>query len=333
MEQQEQHLPWSEHPDLAVPDHILEGVERGTLSSEFTGLHVNLSVQRLPSGHATHFRVHLGEPLLKVYEKAADALHERLLPPPPAAPLDLLRYRVKDGEWRVPTHTLETPLWEALADGMTRHLGIEYQLIIRINAKWGVAPSEHMTPRELLTAFGFDPAQFSLYRHDGRDPLPPDTPIHLHRGEHFEAQKDGRYGGTSSPSVVVRGLQRIEDDVEQMRLSGEAVELISHGQQRFVQAIISIPCPPWSAATAKILVAVPANYPTGGLDAFYVDPAITVNGTIHRAQAVEPLPGQKWNLISWHYSAKRPWNPRLDDLQSHIAHCKGFFLERGVVAE
>ena len=38
---------------------------------------------------------------------------------------------------------------------------------------------------------------------------------------------------------------------------------------------------------------------------------------------LQPLPGRQWNLISWHYSAKRPWNPRLDDLQSHIAHCRG----------
>jgi hypothetical protein len=332
-QQQEQHLQWSEHPDLVVPDHILKGAECGTLSAEFTDLHVSLSVQKLPSGHATHFHAHLGDPLLRVYEKAAEALHELLLPPAPSPPLDLLRYRSREGEWRPPLSSLETPLWEALADGMTRHLGIDYQLIVRINTKWGVAPSPQMTPRELLTAFGFDPAQFSLYRHDSSEPLPPDTPLHLQRGEHFEAQKDGRYGGTASPSVISRGLQRIEDDVEHMKLSGETVNLVSDGQQRFVEATVSIPSPPWSAPSAQILIAVPANYPSGGLDAFYVDPVVNINGAIHRAQAAGPLLGRKWNLISWHYSSKRPWNPRVDDLQSHIAHCKGFFLQRGVVVE
>jgi hypothetical protein len=64
-----------------------------------------------------------------------------------------------------------------------------------------------------------------------------------------------------------------------------------------------------------------------------VDPVVNINGAIHRAQAAGPLLGRKWNLISWHYSSKRPWNPRVDDLQSHIAHCKGFFLQRGVVVE
>lgn len=331
--EQQQNSQWSEHPDLIVPDHILKGAEQGTLSAEFTGLHVSLSVQKLPSGHTTHFHAHLGDSLLRVYEKAADELHEPLLPPAPAAPLDLLRYRTRGGEWHPPLSSLETPLWEAMADGMTRHLGIDYQLIIRINAKWDIAPDQQMTPRALLTVFGFDPAQFSLYRHDSSEPLPPDTSLHLHRGECFEAQKDGRYGGTTSPSVAPRGLQRIEDDVEQMKLSGAAVRLISNGQQRFVEATIPILSPPWSAPSTKILIAIPANYPTGGLDAFYVDPAITINGTIHRAQSAEPLPGMKWNLISWHYSSKHPWNPRADDLQSHVEHCRGFFLERGVVAE
>jgi hypothetical protein len=333
MEQQEQHFEWSEHPDLAVPGHILEGAERGTLSSEFTGLHVSLSIQRLPSGHATHFHSHLGDTLLRVYEKAAEALHEPLLPPKPHMPLDLLRYRTKHHEWHAPTSCLDTPLWEALAEGMTRHLGIDYQLIVRVNAKWGIASSPHTTPRALLTEFGFDAAQFSLYRHDGSEPLPPDVPLHLRRGERFEAQKDGRYGGTASPSLVPRGLQTIEDDIELLKLNGEPLSLLSHGQQRFVEVLIPIPSPPWSSSSARILIAVPSNYPAGGLDAFYVAPGITINGTIDRAQPAQPLPGKQWNLISWHYSAKRPWNPRLDDLQSHIAHCRGFFLRRGVVAE
>jgi hypothetical protein len=52
---------------------------------------------------------------------------------------------------------------------MSRDLEIEYSLIIRINAKWGVATSERMTPTELLAEFGCDPAQFSLYKHDSSD--------------------------------------------------------------------------------------------------------------------------------------------------------------------
>jgi Prokaryotic E2 family E len=332
-QQQEQHLSWSESPDHPVPEHIIGRAQCGTLSDEFTSLHVSLSVRRLPSGHATHFHAHLGDTLLRVYEKAAEALQERLLPPAPAIPFDLLFFHTHDGEWRATTANLEEPLWEALAGGMTRHLGIDYRLIVRINAKWGVVTSERLTPKQLLAELEFDPAQFSLYRHDSDVPLPPDAPLHVRRGEHFEAQKDGRYGGTASPPVIARGLQRIEYDVEQMRQAGESLRLLSEGGQRYVEIAISIPAPPWSASSALILIAVPANYPIGGLDAFYLDPDITIRGTVHRAQAAGPLLGKKWNLISWHYSVARPWNPRIDDFQSHVAHCKGFFLERGVVSQ
>src|ERR1039458_7654724 len=162
--QTEQQVQWSEHPDHLVPGHILEGAKCGTLSDEFTSLHVSLSVRRLPSGHATHFHARLGDSLIRVYEEAAEALQEKLLPPQPTLPLDLLLFQPRDGEWRPPVTSLEAPLWEALAEGMSRHLGIEYRLIVRINAKWGVATSERMTPRGLLAEFGFDPAQFQIGR-------------------------------------------------------------------------------------------------------------------------------------------------------------------------
>jgi hypothetical protein len=324
---------WASSVEHGLPETVIASAQSGSMSPEFTSLHVSMSARRLPAGHATHFHAHLGDTLLRVYEKAAKALGEQLLPQPPAAPLDSLLFRACDGEWRPPVVALDTPLWEALAEGMTRHLGIDYRLVVRINAKWGVATSEQLTPRQLLVEFGFDPAQFSLYRCDSSQLLPPDTPLHLRRGEHFEAQKDGRYGGTMSPSTAVRGLQRIEDDVDQLQEAGESVRLLSDGSQRYVEITIAIPAPPWSASSALILIAVPANYPTGGLDAFYLDPSITIRGSIHRAQAAGPILSRGWNLISWHYPAARPWNPRVDDLQSHVAHCKGFFLERGVVSQ
>jgi hypothetical protein len=324
---------WADSLEHGVPETVIASAQTGCLSPEFTSLDVRMSVRRLPDGEASHFHARLGDTLLRVYEEAAKALREPLLPPPPGLPLDVLLFRARDGEWRPPVTNLDVPLWEALAEGMTRHLGIDYKLIVRINVKWGVAPRERMTPRELLVKFGFDPTQFTLYKRDSKDPLPPDTPISLHRGEHFEAQKNGHYGDATCSATLVRGLQRIEDDVEMLRSSGEPVQLVSEGAQRYVEATIAVPSPPWSGASARILIAIPANYPAGGLDAFYVDPAVTMRGAIHRAQAVGPLLGRRWNLISWHYANGKQWNPRVDDLQSHLAHCRGFFLERGVVAQ
>ena len=101
---------------------------------------------------------------------------------------------------------LEKPLWIAIVDGCSRHFAIEYRLIVQINTRWGVAPSDHATPRELLMSFGLNPAEYSLYAIDGKDPLPPDTPLNLRRGERFEAQKDGRYG---APATTANGLRRL----------------------------------------------------------------------------------------------------------------------------
>jgi hypothetical protein len=78
------------------------------------------------------------------------------------------------------------------------------------------------------------------------------------------------------------------------------------------------------------LIAVPGTYPAGGLDAFYLEQGVSQGGTVPNQQAAVRIGGRTWGLISWHYAQDRPWNPSRDDLASHIAHCRGFFLKRGV---
>jgi len=320
---------WAEHPDHALPEGFLDVEDGECISAELAGLKVRMSARIYPDGTEHHFSAHLGDSLHKVFEEAAQALHEPLLPPAPAQPLDLFRMRRHDGQWSDPLSNFHLPLWKALAEGFSRHVAIEYLLLVRINTKWAVASSETITPRILLTEFGFDPAQFTLYRPHDNNPLPADTPIHVHRGEHFEAQKDGKYGGGNS-AVLIRGFQSLNDDLE--RLRGEGLELTAHNVsgQIYVETRVSIPSPPWSNTSAAILIAIPANYPKGGLDAFYLEAGTTQNGAVPRQQAVVSLLGRTWSLISWHYSNGRPWDPQADDLGTHIEHCRGFFLARGV---
>jgi hypothetical protein len=321
---------WTEHPDHALPAGLLEIGEGGNISVELTGLRVRMSARAYPDGPEHHFHSHLADTLLEVFEKAAQTLQKPLLPPAPAKPLDFLRLRRHDGRWSEPIVDLGLPLWKALADGFSRHVGVEYRLIVRINTKWGVPTSEEITPRLLLTEFGFDPAQFSLYKSHSNIPLPPDTPVKLERGEHFEAQKDGRYGGGNS-SVLVRGLQTLEEDVERLRSEGAGLLVHRIDGQRYVEArLLDIPCPPWSSGTANILVAAPDTFPQGGLDAFYLESGVTQNGAVPRQQSTAGFLGRSWSLISWHYANNRPWDPLIDDLGTHIEHCRGFFLARGV---
>ena len=253
-------------------------------------------------------------------------------PPAPTPPLDALRYLQRRGEWSDPLENLGQPLWLALVHGVTRHLGIEYKLLVKINTRWGVAPSVTATPRELLTSFGMNPQEFSLYKVDGVDPLPPDTPLSLQRGDCFEAQKDGKYGSSVTVSRAARGSETIEDDIATANESGAIAKLLTVGSQKYVEvANIRVPSPPWGESEATILIAVPATYPSGGLDAFYLGlPFTHSSNSIPKQQQIVSIDGRDWALISWHYHESRPWNPLQDDLISHIQHCKGFFLTRGV---
>jgi hypothetical protein len=256
----ESHEQWAENLDHALPEHL--NLSTATpLPPGLGELKIRLGIQRWPTGQEHHFSARLADPLLEVMRHGAKELGEPLLPPHAPEPLDLLRARKRHGhEWSDPITDLDMPLWVALVDGNSRRFAIEYRLIIRINTKWDIAPAEQMTPKQLLSSFGFDPNDYSLYREHSPDVLPPDTPIHLKRGEHFEAQKDGRYG----LRPVVRGLQTIEDDITAVAAGGVAARLITEKNQRFVEVSgLEIPSPPWSGSAATIAIAVPANVSPG----------------------------------------------------------------------
>jgi hypothetical protein len=318
---------WAEVLDHPLPPEI-EGCKAGGVPGALAGLRVRLGVQRWRDGAEAYIHAKLSDTLREIMGHGAKALGEELLPPDAPVPLDFLRNR-RGSEWSEPIPDLKTPLWVALAQGDSRHFGIEYRLAVRINARWGVAPHDPITPRQLLQAFEFNPAEYSLYHTHSADPLPADTPIKVHRGECFEAQKDGRYGSNTVASP--RGLQTIEEDVEAVQAAGVVARFFTEGGQRYVEVgNLEIPSPPWSGGVCSILIAVPGTYPAGGLDAFYLGQGVSQGGAVPNQQAAVAIGGRTWGLISWHYAQDRPWNPSRDDLASHIAHCRGFFLKRGV---
>jgi Prokaryotic E2 family E len=323
---------WLEDVDADLPGQIAEAKERGRLPPKFEKAKVALAVEELPGGRPAHFKASLTDTLREVFESGAQELGKLLLPPAPAAPLDALHFRARRGGWGEPLTGLDRPLWLALAQGGTRRLGIDYKLVVKINTKWGVTPSASVTPRALLEAFGFSPNEFSLYTPDGTEPLPPDTPLALERGRVFEAQKDGRYGAPVGAEAPPRGSPTIKDDVTAVREAGIDARLFSEGGQRYVELRnLAVPSPPWSSNRVNIVVAVPATYPMSGLDAFYVElPFGQAGGGMPYQQSVAQINGRQHGLISWHYATNRPWNPLRDDLASHVEHCRGFFLRRGV---
>jgi hypothetical protein len=152
---------------------------------------------RLLQPNASEFRFKLpaDDPLLRLMQRGAELAGSSLLPTADA-PLDRL-HNIRHGDPGPPIEDLSEPIKEFVTrPGTTKDFGIELVLAFRVNTRWAIAPSEQLTPREILALpqINLDPSQYSLYLANSSDLLPLDAPIHITRGMAFEAQRDGRYG-------------------------------------------------------------------------------------------------------------------------------------------
>ena len=126
---------------------------------------------------------------------------------------------------------------------------------------------------------------------------------------------------------------RVKEEINELTGQGVAVRLAeNNGQCYALSGGIAAPVPPWNKDRFDILIAIPAAYDAAELDAFYVElPCLFKGGDHPRIQGtVIEVDGRKWRLVSWHYKEGKPWVRGKDSLESHIAHCRGFFIERGL---
>jgi hypothetical protein len=157
--------------------------------------HVEVSVELLhgPRHEHRHFKIRRDALLLAVLDEGARKLEVKLLPNP-EAPLDQLRpvYEHHVGE----ALNLGMTLGDFLThEHPTHHFAVDLVLAIQINTRWRVAPEKKMPPKAILALAGLSWEEYSLYfPADSVEPLPPDTPVELCRGQRFEAQRDGKYG-------------------------------------------------------------------------------------------------------------------------------------------
>lgn len=158
--------------------------------------HVEVSAELYGDLHhrREHFRVSQEATLLEVLDEGAQKLDIKLLPGA-REPLDHLRPVYRDHEVGEPLDLTLTMAEFLEKEPVTHHFEIELVLAIQINSRWRVAPEPEMTPRAILFLAGLSPEEYSLYfPADSKEPLPPDTPVKLRRGQRFEAQRDGKYG-------------------------------------------------------------------------------------------------------------------------------------------
>lgn len=147
-----------------------------------------------PDHEPKHLRVKRDVSLLEVLDEAARKLDVKLLPNT-HAPLDQLRGVYEHHHVGDPLNLALTVADFLHEEPKTHRLAVELVLAIEINTRWRVAPEKEMTPKAILTLAALPWEQYSLYHPvDSVEPLPPDTPVKLHRGERFEAQRDGKYG-------------------------------------------------------------------------------------------------------------------------------------------
>jgi len=155
---------------------------------------ITVELWRDAEHHRHHIHTSRDVQLLHVLDEGARKLGVKLLPDG-AHPLDHLRGVYPGHETGKPL-SLEQTLGEFLKQQpVTHHFAVELVLAIQVNTRWRIAPEHEMSPKAILTLAGLKPDEYSLYHPvDAKEPLPPDVPVKLHRGERFEAQRDGKYG-------------------------------------------------------------------------------------------------------------------------------------------
>ena len=97
---------------------------------------------------------------------------------------------------------------------------------------------------------------------------------------------------------------------------------------------IEVPSPPWDRNLYNILIAIPIAYDLGtALDGFYLGlPYKFRNGEHNRVNGqVVSIQDCDWKCVSWHYPDGKLFRLGVDNIESHIIHCRGFFLQRGAV--
>lgn len=178
-----------------LPTEVFDLPDAAVMTAQGT---VRVEIRLLPDGPSTRIRAHLADPLLTLMRRAAIELQIELLPPGgDRTPLDLLRWRQRDGSYSPAITDLDQALWTFLRDHRgPRRFGIDLVQAFSVNTKWAVATAPEMSPREILALPEINlPFQdYSLYRPSSPRELPLDERIAITRGDHFEAVRDGKYG-------------------------------------------------------------------------------------------------------------------------------------------
>lgn len=130
-------------------------------------------------------------------------------------------------------------------------------------------------------------------------------------------------------------IGKAESEISRLASSGASIKLVTANSQPYALAsAIEAPSPPWDRNSYDILIPIPLAFDFGTpLDAFYLALPYKFDGKTHNRVSgkIISVADREWQLVSWHYPDKKPFDPAIDTIESHIVHCRGFFLERGAI--
>jgi hypothetical protein len=126
----------------------------------------------------------------------------------------------------------------------------------------------------------------------------------------------------------------LNKQVASLKAAGLDIEVAECDNQCYVVVrTMASPSPPWDKTAYDIAIAIPTAFDDAELNGFYVRLPYEYSGGQHERinGGKINLLNQEWQLVSWHYPDGKPWQPGRDSLETHIVHCRGFFLDRGAV--
>jgi len=295
------------------------------------GGHHRVQVATRVLGHGMEtFSVPRHATLVEVMAEGARLSGFALLPPS-EHPFDRLHAMHGEEAGHVIEHLHQTIEEYLRHPDTSPHFAIELVTTFRVNTRWDVATKPEMSPREILALprIHLDYTEYTLYFPEKKEPILLDTPVPIERGAEFETHRDGRYGGERNMCP-----DRAREEVADLARRGIKVTLVAvEGQCYALVEGLEAPSPPWHSVRFDILIAIPAAYDAADLDGFYVALPCSFNNGEHprvNGNIIEALQ-RKWRAVSWHYPEGEPWKRGQDSLESHIFHCRGFFLQRRAV--
>ena len=200
---------------------------------------------------------------------------------------------------------------------------------VQIDKDYFEAPTALMTGRELLELAGKKPAEnFAIYRK-----IKGAQPERIGLDEKIDLSRPGVERFLTLPLDQTEGLGARrefalpEDDLFWLADAPHRFELVAeHGVLRVVLYDFPVPSG-YNHRTVDVNVRIESGYPDTQIDMVYVHPELQrLDGVAIGATCPEAFDGKQWQRWSRHRTPANPWRPGVDNLASHFALVKHWFV-------